>query len=317
MSAKTKPLRRSAARVASPDSLSQLSPNPRNPRKPWQDDAQRQAFLRSLQEFGDLSGIVYNQATKQLVGGHKRVDEFIQDADAKLVITERLKAQDGTGTKAYGYVTLSNGTRFAYREVHWNTAKEAAANLAANQWGAEWDITLLKEFLPEIEAGGFTFDTLGFGEGELDMLFDIDAGLSDDGQTLHPTDSAYTGKLSIPVYTPRGDKPPVDSLVDCSKTKALIDTIEKAKIKDQKIVEFLRIGAQRHTVFDYEKIAEFYAHATPEIQRLMEASALVLIDYNKAVENGYVILSERLKLLYGNDHSKENTDQPSLSANEG
>ncbi len=47
----------------------------------------------------------------------------------------------------------------------------------------------------------------------------------------------------------------------------------------------------------YKNIAEYYAHAPAEIQELMEESALVIIDYNNAIRNGYVQLSEDLKSL--------------------
>ena len=43
----------------------------------------------------------------------------------------------------------------------------------------------------------------------------------------------------------------------------------------------------RHIVFDYGQIAEFYVHQEKEVQELMEAFALVIIDFDKAIENGY------------------------------
>ena len=54
------------------------------------------------------------------------------------------------------------------------------------------------------------------------------------------------------------------------------------------------LSAQRHNVFNFQKIAEFYAHQKPEVQNLMEKSALVIIDYNKAIENGYVRMSKNM-----------------------
>lgn len=56
-------------------------------------------------------------------------------------------------------------------------------------------------------------------------------------------------------------------------------------------------AATRHYAFNYKNIAEYYAHAPAEIQELMEESALVIIDYNNAIRNGYVQLSEDLKSL--------------------
>jgi hypothetical protein len=59
-------------------------------------------------------------------------------------------------------------------------------------------------------------------------------------------------------------------------------------------------AAKRHTVFNYRLIAEYYATASKEMQGLMERSALVIIDINNAIANGYVKLSERVKKLMQN-----------------
>ena len=63
------------------------------------------------------------------------------------------------------------------------------------------------------------------------------------------------------------------------------------------IKTFLKLAARRHYVFNYKKIAEYYAMASEEMQELMEKSALVIIDYNNAIANGYVKLSKKLEEL--------------------
>ena len=50
-------------------------------------------------------------------------------------------------------------------------------------------------------------------------------------------------------------------------------------------------------MFNYAKIADYYAHATPEVQNLMEKSALVIIDFNDAIMNGYVELSKEISQI--------------------
>lgn len=153
----------------SPDSLDDLAPNPKNPRKKWGSDKERQKFLQSLQTFGDLSGIVFNKTTGQIVGGHKRVDEF-KAGHSELKITEKLDKPDKVGTVAYGHVVMPDGTRFAYREVAWPSAKESAANLAANRWGAEWELGSVKDLLMDAKAGGFDLDVTGFDFKEVESL---------------------------------------------------------------------------------------------------------------------------------------------------
>jgi len=63
------------------------------------------------------------------------------------------------------------------------------------------------------------------------------------------------------------------------------------------IAAFLTAAAHRHTVFNYSAIAEYYCHAPANLQALMEASALVIIDFDQAIERGFVQLTVRLGKL--------------------
>ena len=58
--------------------------------------------------------------------------------------------------------------------------------------------------------------------------------------------------------------------------------------------------------FDYSKIANFYAHSSRECQELMENSALVIIDFNKAIENGFVRLTEEINAMFEHVEVEEN-----------
>lgn len=111
-------------------------------------------------------------------------------------------------------------------------------------------------------------------------------------------ESVYTKKIEPPIYEPTGECPPITELFDCAKTVKLVDDIDNANIPLD-VKEFLRRAAQRHVVFNYQNIAEYYAHSSPEVQDLMERSALVIIDLDKAIENGYVRLSQELAEAYG------------------
>lgn len=107
----------------------------------------------------------------------------------------------------------------------------------------------------------------------------------------------YTGKIKAPVYEPKNKKPHILELMDNSKTKRLIREITIADIPEEEKV-FLIEAAKRHTVFNYEKIADYYAHSNPEVQNLMERSALVIIDFEKAIELGYVKLCDEIRTQY-------------------
>lgn len=114
----------------------------------------------------------------------------------------------------------------------------------------------------------------------------------------------YTAVAGAPIYVPKGARPHPLTLVDTSKADALRREIERAEIPDD-VRRFLLLGAQRHLVFNYERIAEFYAHADPEVQALMERSALVIIDVDKAIENGYVRLSSTIRAMYAEAEAEE------------
>lgn len=63
------------------------------------------------------------------------------------------------------------------------------------------------------------------------------------------------------------------------------------------VKDMLLLGATRHIIFNYQLIAEFYSQAEKDVQELMEKSGLVIIDFDDAMENGYVELTETLKEL--------------------
>ena len=104
----------------------------------------------------------------------------------------------------------------------------------------------------------------------------------------------YTFKTNIPQYVPK-DKPV--KLTDCIDTKKYKELKEKILNSNVSKLEkqFLLASATRHYVFNYSKIADYYASASKEMQELMEDSALVIIDFNDAIAKGYVKLNKRIE----------------------
>ncbi len=118
----------------------------------------------------------------------------------------------------------------------------------------------------------------------------------DDNQPQSGSES-YSRKVIAPTYEPSGKCPSFREMYDTTKRDTLITEIEKADIPDE-VREFLREAARRHTVFNYEKIADYYAQAPAKIQDLMERSALVIIDFDKAIEGGYITMTKDLANAY-------------------
>lgn len=141
-------------------------------------------------------------------------------------------------------------------------------------------------------------DNVGFGSWDWDVLanewdeellniWGLKTPTGEEGE--EESEDKYTTKIESPIYKPKGKKPNIEELFDDSKCLELTKEIESQKI-DPEIKEFLKKAAQRHISFNYAKIAEYYAHASPEVQDLIENSALVIIDYNKAIEKGFLEL---------------------------
>ena len=110
----------------------------------------------------------------------------------------------------------------------------------------------------------------------------------------------YSSNIQSPIYEPKNKKPHVLELCDKDKTNKLIMKIEASNLNDDEKT-FLKDAASRHNIFNYELIADYYAHSNKEVQELMEESALIIIDYDKAIENNFVQLSKYLTEIQKDD----------------
>lgn len=115
-------------------------------------------------------------------------------------------------------------------------------------------------------------------------------------------DVKYSRAIKVPQYQPKETKPLIDSLVNYTKYSGMLKSINESNVSEEE-KKFLRLAASRHIVFNYAKIADYYAHASKEMQELMETSALVILDVDDAIADGYVVLSKRMEALI--DESKK------------
>jgi hypothetical protein len=226
-------------------------------------DAQVAQIAGSIREFGFTNPILIDEHNG-IIAGHGR-----------LLAARKLSLEDVPCIRLEG---LSDAQKRAY--------VIADNKIALN---AGWDEKLLALELKELGDLGFDTDKTGFTSEEISQLSldDISEG----------TEEPYTRKIETPKYEPSNQKPSIESLCNRDKVKKLVDDIKASGLtEDEK--NFLLIAAERHTVFDYRKIADYYAHANAEMQNLMEMSALVIVDFDKAIENGFVKLSEELNKMF-------------------
>lgn len=107
----------------------------------------------------------------------------------------------------------------------------------------------------------------------------------------------YSSKIEAPIYEPKNIKPFVLELYDNKKYNRLIKEINASNLSDDE-KRFLLFAATRHIIFNYEKIADYYSNSNIEMQNLMEKSGLVIIDFEKAIEYGYVKLCDDIRNQY-------------------
>tara|TARA_R110000782_G_scaffold70464_1_gene141577 strand:+ start:27299 stop:28135 length:837 start_codon:yes stop_codon:yes gene_type:complete len=172
---------------------------------------------------------------------------------------------------------------------------------------AEDDSEILTDVLADLQIDG---DLLGTGFDDIAQASQVmvngghwvgeedGAGESEDEGGA---EGGYTHKIVSPVYEPNGDCPEVSDLFNSEVTQKLVAKINKAKLPED-IKEFMLRAAERHTVFRFDRIANYYAHAPKKIQRLMEDSALVIIDFDQAIEKGFVKMTKRIDAMFGKDY---------------
>ena len=117
------------------------------------------------------------------------------------------------------------------------------------------------------------------------------------GREVQQEENKYSLKIQTPIYEPRNVKPHLLELCDKTKTSRLMKEIDASSVSNEEKM-FLIDASRRHNVFNYEKIAEYYAHSSKEMQELMEKSALVIIDFEKAIQLNYVKLCDEIRNQY-------------------
>lgn len=211
----------------------------------------------SIKEFGFLNPVIVD-GSNGIVAGHGRVM-----AAQKLGLETLPVIEAGH---------LSEHQRRAYIIADNRLALDAG-----------WDNDLLKIELQDLSGAGFDLSLTGFNVDEITDLFDPSPeadGLSDN----------YSRKIEAPIYEITGERPKISEMIDRTKTEALQKTIMETSLPDD-VRSFLLYAAERHTVFNFKNIAEYYAHADATTQELMEQSALIIIDFDRAIEDGFIKLA--------------------------
>jgi len=151
-------------------SLSKINPAPYNPRKDLKPgDAEYEKLKRSIDEFGIVDPLVWNERTGNLIGGHQR----------------------------YKIILASGETEVDVSVVDLDEQREKALNIALNKISGEWDNQKLKDLLMEIDDGLFDMGLTGFNSEEIEEMMTQHFKPADIDELLQELDMSQTVQKPI------------------------------------------------------------------------------------------------------------------------
>ena len=144
--------------------------NPRKDLKPG--DAEYEKLKRSIEQFGYVEPVIWNQTTGRVVGGH-----------------QRLKVLMDMGMTEVDCVVVAR-----------DEEKEKALNIALNKISGDWDKDKLALLIADLQGADFDVSLTGFEPAEIDALFKdtLKDGVKDD-------DFDVGAELAQPTMTKPGD----------------------------------------------------------------------------------------------------------------
>lgn len=144
--------------------------NPRKDLKPG--DAEYEKLKRSIEQFGYVEPVIWNQTTGRVVGGH-----------------QRLKVLMDMGMTEVDCVVVAM-----------DEEKEKALNIALNKISGDWDKDKLALLIADLQGANFDVSLTGFEPAEIDALFKdtLKDGVKDD-------DFDVGAELAQPTMTKPGD----------------------------------------------------------------------------------------------------------------
>jgi len=123
---------------------SKLNPAEYNPRKDLKPgDSEYEKLLRSVEEFGYVEPILWNERTGNIVGGHQRFKVLVQ----------------------LGYTEIDCVV------VDMDIQREKLLNIALNKISGDWDMPKLAAVMRDLDDSGMSWEMTGFEQKEMDKLW--------------------------------------------------------------------------------------------------------------------------------------------------
>ncbi|MEC2238598.1 site-specific DNA-methyltransferase [Bacillus velezensis] len=121
-------------------SVEKINPAPYNPRIDLQPgDPEYDALKKSIEQFGYIDPLIWNEKTGHLVGGHQRYKILMENKPKEITVSV----------------------------VYLNEDEEKALNIALNKISGDWDEYKLEQVLLELKVANFDMSLTGFSDEEL------------------------------------------------------------------------------------------------------------------------------------------------------
>ncbi|WP_343311251.1 site-specific DNA-methyltransferase [Bacillus atrophaeus] len=134
--------------------VKKINPAAYNPRIDLQPgDPEYDALKKSIEQFGYIDPLIWNEKTGHLVGGHQRYKILMENKPKEITVS---------------VVSLDND-------------EEKALNIALNKIGGDWDESKLEQVLTELKENDFDLSLTGFSEVEYEELLsnlNVDTGIT-------------------------------------------------------------------------------------------------------------------------------------------
>ena len=254
---------------------SDLRPNPKN----WRTHptAQRDALRGILAEVGMADAVLARElpdGSLMLIDGHLRA-ETIGDGSVPVLV---LDVNEAEADKLLATIDPLAAM-----------ADSDAAKLDALLRNVDTGSEALQQMLAATAAQAGLYESLPDSTKEGSERADDEA-----------SENPYTDKVEVPPYAKIGDKPGLPKCYDETYCLKLCKAIDASDLPDNE-KQFLRAAAHRHVVFNFQEIANYYAHSDADVQQFMEDSALVIVDLDTAIKNGWTALGVSLDSLFEKD----------------
>jgi len=177
-----------------------MKPYHKNPRQI--NRKQFDQLKENLAYLGDLSGIVHDLNSNEIIGGNQRSNVFDVNK-CEIEIVHKYDYPDEQGTVAHGFI-IWQGKRYTYRQVDWTPKQCEQANITANRLGGEWDFDEL--------ANWDMSDLLTWGFEESDFPFDV-ASATNEGAAAEPQIDNIPSQFAI--------------MIDCDTEEQQADLLER------------------------------------------------------------------------------------------